>query len=1204
MLKMSFGNVKSFRGCSLVVVLYCVCAAAQDTDIEQLTSEYLQTRIEAAKSSQDLNDQVRAFVVDQFNKALAELQTRKSHEENIQKLVASIEEAKASSAAELKEQVENIPETDAEDKKLADVKDAKIADEILNKQKVLLETRKAELKALDDEINSRSERRNIIPELKAENEKTINEEDSPPPIAVPPAFEEASRLLRKLRVTNATLQNQLIAKQLEFFHADEELLPLRREKVQRIVNSLETSVENWTARAGELRLDAIDRQKQRAIIQRDSASDALVHLAQVNLDLITPPVERQGRLLSRKKVDTELNRATAELVKSSETYETLKKRFEERKKSIGADESVSEAIGVQLIKDRKDLPNVRTLRRDSDARNAKLFDAQFALDTINQELRDLANIGQVVEETKARIEQETQTSVDENELRQIIEFKYEILKDLEADYGKYTKTLRELNLKDDALIKVVEEFTDFADRRILWIRNAPPISTNDIADFGAAVSWLSSPTHWRALADTNWKRELGHPFANLTWFTVVVLLVVYRIRFRQHVNEIGRQAMSKVCQDFSITIEVLIYTLARSAIWPVLLLWIAWNLSHLGQTNENGSAAVKLVPSATQTGNELIMKPAVVRTTAKEFVLARPLASGIKTFAYFSFPIFFWLRAIRPLGLADAHLNWSQQQRRVASNNLRLLWPIMLPAIGLFKFFEEYGNYSYEKSAGRFCLVVATLAIAWCIRRPMSPTSGIFAEHLNRHRGGWLDRLKSIWYPAVVLIPISFVVLALMGYQHTAAELWQRFYISAAFLSGLYLLDAVSKRWLLVNHRRLAIQQARERLAQRQAEAEGHADEEDPQITDQEMLDGVTESSLVDLSAVSTQSKRLLNSVTFVSAFIGLYVIWVAVLPALAKLDDYKLWTESSPATTSAQSTSGGPATPVTPAAATTSADSNTNESSPTIETGDPVTLGSLIKSFVILAMMVIAVQNIPGLMEIGLLQRLPLEVAIRYAIKSVTRYIIIIVGLIWAFNTIGIGWSKVQFLAAAVSVGLGFGLQEIFANFVSGLILLFERPLRAGDIVTVGDVSGRVVQIKTRATTILDWDGKELIVPNKEFITGKVLNWTLTSSVNRIVITVGIAYGADVKQAKNVILDVTHQHPLIVEDPAPTVTFDSFGDSSLNLTVRCFLPNLDNRLSVIHELHEAIHERLSAAGIEIPFPQRDLNVRSIDGTLAIDSKS
>ena len=202
---------------------------------------------------------------------------------------------------------------------------------------------------------------------------------------------------------------------------------------------------------------------------------------------------------------------------------------------------------------------------------------------------------------------------------------------------------------------------------------------------------------------------------------------------------------------------------------------------------------------------------------------------------------------------------------------------------------------------------------------------------------------------------------------------------------------------------------------------------------------------------------------------------------------------------------------------------------------------------------------------------------------------IIIVITSVVVRNISGqFGW-----MMAALSVGLGFGLQEVVANFVSGVILLAERPIRVGDIVTVSDVSGIVTRIRIRATTITNWDRQELVVPNKEFITGRILNWTLSNTVNRIVITVGVAYGSDTDQARNLLLDVANKHSLIMKEPGPMATFEGFDDSTLRLVLRCYLPNLDNRLSVITELHTAIDQAYKDAGIEISFPQQDVHVRT-----------
>ena len=209
-------------------------------------------------------------------------------------------------------------------------------------------------------------------------------------------------------------------------------------------------------------------------------------------------------------------------------------------------------------------------------------------------------------------------------------------------------------------------------------------------------------------------------------------------------------------------------------------------------------------------------------------------------------------------------------------------------------------------------------------------------------------------------------------------------------------------------------------------------------------------------------------------------------------------------------------------------------------------------------------------------------------------------VGVLVCFGALGVGWSKVQWLVAGMGVGLGFGLQEIFANFISGLIILFERPVRVGDIVTIDDVSGVVSRIRIRATTITDWDRKELIIPNKSFITGRVLNWTLSDKVNRVVINVQVAYGSDTQLTTATLLRLAEDHPSVLADPPPGVVLESLDDGSLKFVLTCFLPNLDSRGTVVHELHMAIDREFRRAGIGLALPQQEIHVRSIDVPLPV----
>ena len=1148
------------------------CPMAVGQESGSPTPEELETLLQAANTSTELNDQSRAFLVDKYTQTLADLQTLASLR-TAAKRDADQTQSAPSDLARLEREFENLPEKPEVDVLSANsVEDAEAS---LDAAQKALGKARDELTGLDNEILLEStQRAELSEQITTANEQSdVSQKESPQPeIELPPSFADAPRLFRETRLLVARAQIEAAKNKLERLDATKDLVRLRRDKTKREVELLDEAVKQWTKRADQLRQIDATKQSVDASETKARVDAELDKLAEENGEL-TEVASEDGELKqfaaknvelasTLTSVNDDLDESRSAKLATTDRYEKLKKEFNEISTKLRSRGHVSEAIGGMLRANRKDLPDLRRRRRQSAERKTKIYDIEFAKMRIDDQLEEM-------EDMEVRLSAELkklEDFVDDNKLRvlkslvqEMVDERRKTLEGLKESYGTYATELPKLDVKEDDLISLTEKYAAFVDERVLWIRSTPPVALADFRDSIRSVQWLSW-NRFRKVGIALWESLFDRPVANSACGVGLICLLIYRLRFRGHINELGKQAAARNCRDFSITLEVLAYTAARAATWPLVFVWIAWNLSFLDPD---------------------------------EIEFARPLSSAFVTVAALSYPILFWWRAVRVHGLAEAHLDWSTQKRQVTERSLRLVIPVILPAIAFFEFYSGSGKIVYEKSAGRFCFVVATICIAWCVGKLTSPQSGIFAMYLNRHRDQWFDQLKSIWYPATVIIPLSFGLLALMGYQYTAAELLRRFYISAAFLSGLYLLAAICLRWLLVNRRKLAIQQARERLAEFQqqqkakAEASGHS--ELPMSPTGETLDGVTESPHIDLSQVSMQSKRLLGSFTTMSALIGLYLIWIAVLPALAKLDDYQVWPLTAGKVVVSQA-----------ADSSSAADSGTEDSEPTgdipvVSTVSGITLGEVITALVIVVMTIVAVQNIPGLLEIALLQRLPIDLSIRYAITTVTRYMIIIVGVAMAFSRVGIGWSQVQFLAAAISVGLGFGLQEIFANFMSGLILLFERPLRAGDVVTVGDVSGQVVQIRTRATTVRDWDCKELVVPNKEFITGKVLNWTLSDTVNRIVVNVGIAYGSDIKRARQILLDVAGEHPIVTDDPSPSVTFGAFGDSTLDFTLRCYVPNIDNRLSVVHELHEAIHDRLGEAGIEIPFPQRDLNFRSVD---------
>ena len=547
---------------------------------------------------------------------------------------------------------------------------------------------------------------------------------------------------------------------------------------------------------------------------------------------------------------------------------------------------------------------------------------------------------------------------------------------------------------------------------------------------------------------------------------------------------------------------------------------------------------------------------------AKPESFSAALGRGLESaaFLYGMLGIMRWTLA--PNGLGESHFGWKGPLVRLARKNLSWLTAIAVPALLVVSAFMACSDRDWHNSTGRLALILLLTTEAVFVGRILSPRSGVLSPSAGGDGRGWLTRFRWIWFILAVGIPVTLAVLAIMGYHFTALQLGARLQVTTLLIFALVILNGLVLRWLTISRRHLARKRAAE-LKQAQQESDTAEGERN-----------LVEETINELNAVDLQTRRLVRTLIAVAGILGAWMIWSDVTPALRMLNDVTIWSTQAEVTEDILGTDGSVR--------------------PTVVTREvPISLENLLKSIVLVVVTILAVRNIPGVLEVGVLQRLPIEQASRYALTTISRYLLAIVGISVAFGEIGIGWSKVQWLIAAMSVGLGFGLQEIFGNFVSGIIVLFEHRVRVGDIVTVGEVSGSVTRIRVLATTIRDWDRKEFVVPNKDLVTGRLLNWTLSDQINRLTINVGVAYGSDTAEARRILLQIADEHPLLLKDPAPFATFEGFGDSTLNLVLRAFLPDLSNRLKTITELHETIDAAFKKAGIEIAFPQRDIHIRS-----------
>jgi potassium efflux system protein len=514
------------------------------------------------------------------------------------------------------------------------------------------------------------------------------------------------------------------------------------------------------------------------------------------------------------------------------------------------------------------------------------------------------------------------------------------------------------------------------------------------------------------------------------------------------------------------------------------------------------------------------------------------LHHAIMVIAPMTFLTLLLLYSFRKNGLAHKHFAWSEKLCRGMRNGLRCVAWVVLPLKFLCESLSTFQNGVWYDSLGRLFFLICVVAISLAL---YFACSGI-----NRWRDDILEA-KGLKRSSAQrrqyrenLFNGGPVDVDMMSADAWKAPL-RRFALMIVALIPMILAGLVG-RMLLVTQFRVKLRQLKRN-------------------------DGgfIGEDESISISEISSQVNRLLRVTAFVGIVIVAWQIWSEVSPTIRYLDSVELWDTKKPDGTIAVTT-----------------------------------WSHMLMSIGVICISLVLSRNLPGLLELTLIDRLPLDKGGRYAISFVIRYLVGLVGILLAFKVIGFSWSSVQWLAAGLTVGLGFGLQEIFANLVSGIIILIERPVRVGDFVTVNGTTGTVSQMQLRATTIRDLDMRELIVPNKKFITDDVMNWTLSDKLARLILKVGVAYESDTDKVEQALLTVAARHPLVLGTPRPEVIFQSFGDSTLDFELRVILPKRDLFPRVKHELNMSINSYFREQGIEVAFPQREIRVRTEDaGKLA-----
>ena len=894
-----------------------------------------------------------------------------------------------------------------------------------------------------------------------------------------------------------------------------ESFSMERDVAQKAVESREQMLKGWQTE--------VQKRRQREAAQvREDAQDAIF-----KVPLLPKNVQNQFDI--NIQLSTELEKVTWEetvLAGNYEGYQTrlkaLEEEFETAKKRVES-AVLTAAIGLALRTQRLNLPSAGQYFADSDARQirmSEISEKQIELDRLLRELSDPKALADRMIGSVSFLSDVDRKSFD-LKIQELVANRLDIIQKLKTVYDRIFKLIQDIEFTEQKLVTTAEDFGELLDRHLLWIRSSKPVRIGDIQKLQVSLGWFFVSDFWGQLF-----KDLGRSFRQKTAFWIIGLLIglfliVSRRWVRRKLKDIAECVEQQVEDSFLLTIKALGLTVLLAAVWPFMLAFPSIQLIGLRAPD----------PFSTGIAGGLIYA-------------TRPLI----------FMVLFY-NICRQHGLAQAHFQWPESARQTLKRNLGWLTPIVALTSFFLGAMVKVPEFEYSDALAKLAIMIQALAISIFIVRILGFRGGITSVLIEKHPQSWLCRLRYVWYPLAILLPLFILYLAVIGYYYSAFEIRILVRNTTMLLLVLIVFNDLMLRILMLARRRIALKKA---IANQELDQESTSGAEAAADSGGGARSLMME-TIVEMSQIDEQTRKLLKLVLFILALAGIWAIWEPVFPAFGILQDIQFWSYS------------------------TVVDGVTK----TV----PITLANISLAVIVLVTTIIASRNLPGLLEVILLNRLPMDPGARYAYSAVCRYTITAIGIIIVFNTIGIKWANLQWLIAALGVGLGFGLQEVVANFICGLIVLFERPFRVGDTVTIGDISGTVSRIRIRATTVVDWDRKELIVPNKEFIVGRLINWSLSDKYIRIRIPVGIAYGSDTKLAEELLVQAAQKNPRVRSEPAPEAIFKGFGDNSLDFELRVYIKGIDNWWPMLHELNVAIDNAFKEAGVTIAFPQRDVHL-------------
>jgi potassium efflux system protein len=1079
----------------------------------EVSEKVVKTRIEEVEAKRDLEDDVRQQLLESYRKTLEFIETERGNSVQAD-VFAQARESAPAEALSIREELEAAEAGSSEvTLDLEADASARGIEQRLQTERANQAAVSAKLAGLEQQLAAETNRPRVVRQiLLAASQKSEELADAlklrTPPDELP-LFTEAQRWSMSTEAVATNSEIRMLDQELLSQSARLDLMQAQRDMTGRNLKRIEARVlllEDALVERRRSETEQIIAEADTSVFGKAGDHPAIRDLAKKIHELS----ERLQELTSGlERVEAASRLAVENLKVIQQSFQTSRQRLEIA--------GLSQALGVALHEQRRDLPNLRQYRRDAEKRTELIAEAGLRDIQLEAEWRELQDVPKYIAARLADAPDEDREAI-EGPMEQLVAALRPLLKSTMAANSEYLRAMAQLDFQENQVQETATEFDSFLVERLLWVRSKKAAGLDTLLLLPREILDFLNPQPWLEALQV-----LLTPAAGMAPLVLAILIAGFLFwkngalisDLRATAKSVGRPQED----SFTYTARAAGITVLLTLPWPLLTAMAGWELSQALDVSDGAKAI----------GHGLLRL----------------------TFALF------FLRALKMIclegGLAEAHFRWPASVTRSLRVQLdRLLLTFMLPAFVLtVAFWIRPDNFGGE--LGRIAFVIATAGLGAFLFRLLQPRNGLLNAIRQAQR--YRSQMSWIWLVLGTTIPVIYAIAALAGYVYSATTLMSKLIDSLWLILSLLIAHELVSRWLLVVGGRLKLKvylEEREaaRAEHEQAKAAGGEDVAIP-----------VEEPPVDVASIDADTRKLVNLVLLVLAFIGLGGIWSSVLPALSIFSDITLWEYLEGASGQQQLT--------------------------------PVTLADVLLAAAIGFVSIVATRTVPSLLEALLRHRSDITAGSRLAFATLARYSIVLIGVSLVASSIGFNWGKIQWLVAALGVGIGFGLQEIIANFISGLIILVERPIRVGDLVTVGDTSGTVTRLQIRATTVTNFDRQELLVPNKEFITGRVLNWSLSDEVIRLVIKVGVAYGSDMKRALALVKEAVETHKLVLKDPSPLITFDEFGDNSLNITARCFINSLSQRRETMSDLNLAVNQKFNEAGIVIAFPQRDVHLNT-----------